>query len=345
MDAGNSPPRVTLRDISQKLGLSGGAVSRALRNDPTISVATRQRVQAMAAEMGYQPNPLGALLANFKRNSKTVPVKACLAWFNCWPDPKKMRSFAEFDRYWTGAYSSAEHHGYRLEEFVCNESMQPSRVEKILLARGINGILLPPLGRLSFDWGNFNWPSFSTVMLSKIESPPCHLVSPDQMWNTMLAYDKIREKGYKRVGFVGAPWRPMSFAPGFLWAQQLDVPEATRIPPLFLPTEEPRSHQKLFADWMKKHKPDAILTERSHLPEILTKAGYRVPDDVGLATLTVLDCPIDAGIYQNPEEVGRVAVLVLISLISDHDLGIPRIPRQILVKGKWVDGASLPPKN
>jgi len=223
--------------------------------------------------------------------------------------------------------------------------MQPSRVEKILLARGINGILLPPLGRLTFDWGNFNWSSFSTVMLSKMEFPPCHLVSPAQMWNTMLAYDKIREKGYKHIGFVGEPWRPMSFAAGFLWSQQLYEPEASRVPLLFLPKDDPRNHRKILADWLKKHKPDAILTERSHLPELLAKAGCRVPDDVGLATLTVLDCPIDAGIYQNPEEVGRVAVLVLISLISDHDRGIPTIPRQILVKGKWVDGASLPPKN
>jgi len=37
-----------------------------------------------------------------------------LAWINCWPDPKKLRSFKEFDLYWKGAFAEAERSGYRL---------------------------------------------------------------------------------------------------------------------------------------------------------------------------------------------------------------------------------------
>ena len=47
---------------------------------------------------------------------------------------------------------------------------------------------------------------------------------------------------------------------------------------------------------------------------------------------------------QNPEEIGRVALLMLHSLISDHARGIPKIARQLLVDGTWVDGSSLPGK-
>jgi LacI family transcriptional regulator len=67
-----------------------------------------------------------------------------------------------------------------------------------------------------------------------------------------------------------------------------------------------------------------------------------VPGDIGLAALSVLDCPVDAGIYQYPEEIGRVSALALVTLINDNDLGIPAIHREILIKGKWVDGATLP---
>ncbi len=52
--------------------------------------------------------------------------------------------------------------------------------------------------------------------------------------------------------------------------------------------------------------------------------------------------PVDAGIDQNPEEIGRVTTLAAISLIHDSDLGIPEFIREILVRGKWVDGKSLP---
>ena len=94
--------------------------------------------------------------------------------------------------------------------------------------------------------------------------------------------------------------------------------------------------------WLKREKPDAILSEHPRMYDLLTKCGLRVPEDIGLATTTVLDGNADAGIDQHPEEIGRVAVLQLLSLIHDNDCGIPRIPREILVQGTWVDGLTLP---
>lgn len=47
---------VTIRDIAHKLGLSIGAVSRALDGYPDISQGTRKRVIQTAQKMGYVPN-------------------------------------------------------------------------------------------------------------------------------------------------------------------------------------------------------------------------------------------------------------------------------------------------
>src|SRR5512146_1096693 len=47
---------ITIRDIAKKLGLSIGAVSRALDGYPDISEETRLRVVQTAHEMGYVPN-------------------------------------------------------------------------------------------------------------------------------------------------------------------------------------------------------------------------------------------------------------------------------------------------
>jgi DNA-binding LacI/PurR family transcriptional regulator len=81
---------------------------------------------------------------------------------------------------------------------------------------------------------------------------------------------------------------------------------------------------------------------------MLQKAGYRVPEDIGLASTTILETGeplIDAGLDQNSEEIGRVAVLVVLSQISDNARGLPPITRQVFVQGRWVDGASLPPRS
>jgi LacI family transcriptional regulator len=115
------------------------------------------------------------------------------------------------------------------------------------------------------------------------------------------------------------------------------------VPPFFFSKETPElNQQRQFEQWLKKAKPDAILTDSLGAPEMLEKAGYRVPEDIGLAATNVRDIPVDAGIDQNPEEIGRVSTLAVISLIHDSDLGQPEFTREILVRGKWVDGKSLP---
>ena len=78
------------------------------------------------------------------------------------------------------------------------------------------------------------------------------------------------------------------------------------------------------------------------LATLLEKAGIKVPHDIAVAGTTVLDMPIPAGIDQHSHEIGRVGFLALNSLINDGAFGIPRIFRQILVEGSWVDGSSLP---
>ena len=48
--------RPTLRTIAQLAGLSHVAVSKALRDAPDISQATKERVRKIADELGYTPN-------------------------------------------------------------------------------------------------------------------------------------------------------------------------------------------------------------------------------------------------------------------------------------------------
>ena len=50
------PNRPTLKTIGQLAGLSHVAVSKALRDAPDISEATKARVRKIAEELGYTPN-------------------------------------------------------------------------------------------------------------------------------------------------------------------------------------------------------------------------------------------------------------------------------------------------
>jgi LacI family transcriptional regulator len=333
----------TLKDIAEALGLSPCAVSLALRNSPKIAVSTRERVREEARRIGYRPNPAAARLAQFRRASAVKPIQASLAWLNTWPRPKDLRSYRQFDAYWQGAKASAASLGYRLEEFIYRDLQPQARLMNILAARGIQGLLLPP-GPVPPDWtrGDSGLENISIVRIGRSDELPVHCVTSSQMENAMLAFDTTREKGYARVGLVAVPGRSRFFTAGYLWSSQLEEP-ATRLAPLILPDPAPEEEQqRMIIHWLKETKPDAIISDFPKMPRMLERAGLRVPDDVGLVSLNTIDTPFDAGIYQNPEEIGRVAILLLQSIANDNDRGFPRLPRQILVPGKWVDGASLP---
>ena len=341
-------PRVTLRDIARRLNISHTTVSRALQNDWRITESVRARVQRMAKEMGYQPDPMLAALAHYRRSNVEHPVTAALAWINSWSNPKKLRSFKEFDLYWTGASEEAASNGYRLDEFVCPNDLSPARLQDVLRARGLRGLLLTPgWSGNSPDWGKFQWEEFCVVRFGySLQSPLAHLVTSDQLSNGLLAFERMWERGYRRIGMV--MWkkqgtRLVRFAAGYLYAQ-LQVDAQLRLPPHVMDEVDPVEDLRQFVAWLKRAKPDAILTDIPEIRSMLTKAGYQVPPDIGLATLSVLDGCCDAGIYQNSEEIGAAAVQLLISLIHHNQRGIPEFPREVLIPGRWVDGKSLPPK-
>ncbi|WP_299038653.1 LacI family DNA-binding transcriptional regulator [uncultured Pseudokineococcus sp.] len=56
-------PRVTIKEIAQRAGVSKGAVSYALNGRPGVSEATRARVLQVAAELDWRPNSAARMLS------------------------------------------------------------------------------------------------------------------------------------------------------------------------------------------------------------------------------------------------------------------------------------------
>jgi LacI family transcriptional regulator len=55
---------ISITDIANKLGLSASTVSRALKDHPDISEETKKRVQKLAKDSKYSPNPISYSLKN-----------------------------------------------------------------------------------------------------------------------------------------------------------------------------------------------------------------------------------------------------------------------------------------
>lgn len=343
----SSNPRPTLRDIARALGVSHVAVSLALRDSPRVSEARRREVKAMAEKLGYRPDPMLASLLAYKRGRRGTMIHACLGWINQWTRPEELRGFKDFDRYWQGAKAAAERMGYNLEEFRWPLGKPGKRLETILETRGVRGLLIPP-HRHGVDIPDFDWSRLPLVRFGASASTlPVHSVTSDQSHCARLVFEKAKERGYRRIGYVSDAGFEQNteghFREGYLSAQTRATPRARRLEPLLLPADA-RRQGKALAAWLRSRKPDAIVTTSPVLRSLLDGLGVRVPQDVAVATTSVWDGNFDAGADQNSVEIGRVAVSTLAGLILDNEKGPPLYQRRILVEGRWVDGASLPPR-
>jgi LacI family transcriptional regulator len=340
--------RVTIRDIATRLGVSHVTVSLALKDSPRISKGRREQVQLLAKEMGYRPDPILSSLVVYRQSKRPAPIHSAIAWINHWQHPGDLRKIREFNDYWSGASVAAECFGYRLDEFVWQHDLTSERFETILQTRNVRGVLIPPhQDQDQPEWGSFHWDNFSVIRFGlSVKSPDSHIVTADHMRGIVNAMEKIHAYGYKRIGFVvpgafdlrlGGSWTG-----GFIASQKL-LNLSPALPPLItLDKISDLAFKQTFHQWFSKHKPDVLLTVDARVIPTIKQLGLRIPEDIAAASTSVADIPLSSGINQNSQEIGRVAVETLISLINSNDRGKPSVPRRILVEGTWRDGDSLP---
>lgn len=340
--------RITLKDVAAKVGVSKNAVSMAMRNHPRISVARREEIQRVAREMGYVPDPFLSVLAKYRQQKEAVKTQGVIAWLNHWNKPEQLRGYHEFEHYWRGAKLAAKRLGYRLEEFIWPADVAAKHAEGLLLERGVLGLLIPPHPP-EVDWGDFDWSRFSLMRYGmSVRSVDSNVVTADHHRAMVMAINKIHSYGYRRIGLVYNQVHDRSmggnYYGGFLWARKLLGIEC-----LILPVESEAREVQLAAltkrkldAWMRKFQPDAIFTTVRETPILLRELGYRIPQDVAVASTSPYDIAVDAGIDQRPGVIGRIAAEMLIKQISLNERGEPPDPCRILVESHWQDGNSLP---
>jgi DNA-binding LacI/PurR family transcriptional regulator len=201
------------------------------------------------------------------------------------------------------------------------------------------------------DWAGFDWGKFSTIRFGlSVQNPDTNLVSADHFRGVIMAVKKIHEYGYQRIGLIAGEEYDRrlggSFTGGYCHAQ-IALKFQPVLPPLLtnygVRDETGMKKQKdALLKWLKKHRPDAVLTTDAEVPGMISELGYRIPKDIAMAGTTIYDIPIDAGIDQHPEAIGRIAVEMLVKQITVSERGEPVDSCRILVESRWQDGKSLP---
>ena len=333
---------VSLKEIAERTGVSRMTVSCALRNSPRVKKETAQRIRAVAKSLGYVPDPRVAAVMAGVRGAKRKTLEP-IAWLNANQNARAYRDYAWLSPYRIGAAERCEELGYKLDEFWLREpGMTDRRMSSILQSRGIRGVVvcpavLPDITHLRLDWRHFAAVSFETAVLL----PRLHRVAPNYYYNMLLALKMLRRLGYRRIGlFLHRQEERRShhtYVAGFRYFQS-GIPTEEQVSPLiYNPFDKAALHR-----WLDEVKPDVVLGHHSMLVEWIEETGRRVPDDIGVAHLSLDgDCEDWAGIWQHKKRIGAQTAEQLISMIQNNRLGLPEVAYQTYVPGEWRHGKTL----
>jgi LacI family transcriptional regulator len=195
MALGRRRARVRQADIADRLALSKMAVSKALRDHPDISPATRRRVKEVALQLGYVPDRLARSLS--ARRSRTLGVVI----------PKISTLF--YAEALAGVQARAAEDGYEIVLSVSEESAdREARHVETLLGMRVEGLVVAvsqepaPLAvyervrelgvPLVFFDRMFDGHEFSSVMM-------------DDRGAARRAVDALLAEGRKRIAHLAGP--------------------------------------------------------------------------------------------------------------------------------------------
>jgi DNA-binding LacI/PurR family transcriptional regulator len=339
---------VTMKSIAALAGVTQATVSMSLANNPRIPETTRERIRAVARKLGYHPNPYVSTLMRIRRQGKPLKDRPALALVcaqrtaNGWRDHPSptIRSMRE------GAFERAALRGYRAQEFwLHRDDMSNERFSEMLHARGIQALLISPIAE-GDPTPALRWEYFAAVSLSvPLPSLTITTACNDHYFSSLQAVRECHRRGYRRPGLVLQQIHQMRFQgrwlAGFLVARQM-LPELQPAEPLVV---EDWKNEAIILRWLKAEEPDVIITPSGDiLPGLLDRAGFKIPQDIGLA---VLGCPRLgdplSGVFQNGKMIGALAVDTLVAMAERHERGLPEQATGLMVEGQWNEGRTLRP--
>ena len=352
-------PRVTQTDIARVAGVHNTTVSLALRNCPSIPESTRQKIRAIADELGYYPDPTLQALVAYRKGRTPRQQREIIAYITNDPTRSGWRNVPALADSFAGAERKAAALGYQLEHFWLGEpGMTPRRLCSMLYHRNITGALLAVASDAFVDLSAIDWPRLSIVKIGSAPSfPELHRVTDDHSGMVRVAIRRALAAGYKRVGLVTSSWwdraTDQACSAGFL-AEQRHMPENDRIPLLTLSNnrgtwspefaaERESADTTALGRWFDQHQPEVVLSFSPHVFRQLRQIDLSVPRDVGYIDLC-LECfdGAVAGFRQNSDTTGEVAVATLVAQLQQNLVGVPAVATTTLVGATWIQGASLP---
>ena len=349
---------ITAKEIAQRLGISTASVSVALNGKPGVSEATRRRILATAAEMGYSA-------------SKSTASDGKLLCFLIYVD--QVVGIAQESTFYTfvlqGVETAAKGLGYRtlIRYYYANQSFDDQMSDII---HDISGLLV--LGTdMTFSRrkeigpliGDCDLPFPIVIIDNFIFSAYVDCVGNDNLYGAKSAMSYLIDQGHRRFGYLRAKQRITNFEDrenGVRMALSEHLGTTDPLEIINVDIAADKAYQDI-CHWLdtKQDLPDALFAENDVVAAAAIRAfntrGIRVPDDIsvmGFDDIPVCEMvePTITTVHSFKEKLGIEAVELLHKRISKgenvqaaHNSGViklsmsTRVVARRSVSSKWTD--------
>jgi DNA-binding LacI/PurR family transcriptional regulator len=331
---------VTLHDVAGAAGVSIKTVSNVINDYPYIREATREKVLAAIAELGYQPN----LSARGLRSGRTGAISLII------PDLRNPY-FAELA---DAVMRAAAEHGLAL--MIEQSAGIRERELEVLTGprmRMVDGILFSVLALGQEDAALVDIPTPLVLLGERIFNGPADHVTMQNVAASRAATELMIAHGHRRILAFGAHERELIGSAGLRLEGYRQALTAAGMP----------VDEQLIVDVGNWHRADGARAMRSALASglqfdavvafndsialgavrVLQENGIRIPEDVAVIGFDDIDetrysVPSLSTVDPGREKIARTAVRVLMERISDP--GRTRPPQEIEAPFRIVERES-----
>lgn len=313
--------QITIKDIAKALKISPSTVSRALKDHPDISPATKQAVRELALELDYQPNSVALSL----RKSRTHTIGVVI--------PQIVHHF--FSTVISGIEDVANDAGYQVIICQSNESYTREVLSvQVLMGSRVDGMLVS-VAQDTQDVRHFqNLVNkgvpivFFDRMVNGLEASS---VVVDDFGGAYRATEHLIRQGRKQIAHLAGPENLMisrSRRKGYL--QALEDFGIKANPDLIVTAGLTIEEGSAGLKKMLEHgvKPDAIFAANDPVAigamRALKEIGLNIPEDVAIIgfsnePITSLIDPPMTTVAQPGYEMGQLATNMLLQQIDQQD--------------------------
>jgi DNA-binding LacI/PurR family transcriptional regulator len=334
---------VRLKDIARQAGVSVMTVSKALRDEPDVSAATKSRLKALALQMGYVPD-------SSAQGLRTKTTKMFGLVIPSITDPIFGRiTFAIEERAYELGYDILLAH-------TLNQSEREEQCLRRLLSRRVDGIFISPVYRFAAEARIYQeiLARKTPVVLLGPPAPFCKTFPSAEVDELIASYNVTRHLlhlGHKRIAYLTgpqvAPWAHDRFE-GYrraLREANLDVDDKM----VFQAGGTIEDGTKAGLQMLNENCNATAIQAVNDLVAIgcattLLAQGLKIPGDVsvaGFGNILLADhfrVPLTT-VRQPKYRLGAAAVEMMLQLLRGESVQSRRIPGELLERD-----STAPPK-